>query len=281
MTGAEDVNDPQTQDLAAVGAWFQLRGKVCVVTGAGSGIGAETARLFARMGARVGVLDRDGPSADAVARDIGSRGGIASALRCDVSDPSDVQVGAQEVLSRLGPCDVLVNNAATRHRASILEFSLDDWNRVLGVNLTGALLCSQAFARQMIGAAKAGSIVHVGSVLGHHPQVDAGAYSASKAALGMLSRSLSVELAPHRIRSNVISPGFIRTPANEASYADPVVRAAREALIPSGRPGTPEDLAQAIVMLASERSSYINGEDILVDGAVDNTLLARVPRPGH
>lgn len=265
--------------LAAVGAWFGLTERVCVVTGGGSGIGAETARLLGDMGARVAVLDLDGPSARAVAESIGRGAGVAIGLRCDVGEVSDVQACANVVRQQLGPCRILVNNAAARHRAPLLDFSVDAWNRVLAVNLSGPLLCTQAFARQMIEVGQGGSLVHVGSVLGRHPQVNAGAYSASKAGLAMLSRSLSIELAPHRIRSNVISPGFVRTPANEASYADPAVSAAREAFIPSGRVGSTEDLAQAIVMLASDRASYINGEDILVDGAVDNTLLARVPRP--
>lgn len=271
------MEDAQT--LAAVGSWLGLREQVCVVTGGGSGIGAETARLLGRLGAHVAVVDLDGPAALAVAESIEQGTGRAIGLCCDVGNAQSVQNAADAVLQHLGPCRILVNNAAARHRSSLLDFPLEAWNRVLAVNLTGPLLCSQAFARQMVEAGQGGSLVHIGSVLGQHAQLDAGAYSASKAGLAMLNRSLSVELAPHRIRSNMVSPGFVRTPANEASYADPAVRAAREALIPSGRAGSPADLAQAIVMLASDRAGYVNGEDIQVDGAVANTLLARVPRP--
>lgn len=267
------------QSLATVGAWLGLRDLVCVVTGAGSGIGAETARLLARLGARVAVVDLDGTAAEAVAAEIRQQQQTALGLRCDVAHTQEVQACAETVRMQLGPCRVLVNNAAARHRAALLDFPLDAWNRVLAVNLGGPLLCSQVFARHMIDAGQGGSLIHVGSVLGQHPQVDAAAYSASKAGLAMLSRSLSVELAPHRIRSNVISPGFTRTPANESSYADPAVLAAREALIPSGRVASTQDLAQAIVMLASDRAGYVNGQDLMVDGGVDSTLLARVPRP--
>ena len=123
--------------------------------------------------------------------------------------------------------------------------------------------------------------MHVGSILGHHPQPEAAAYCASKAALSMLSRSLALELAPHGIRSNVVSPGFTRTPSSEASYRDPETAAARARLIPAGRVAMPADLAHVILMVASDRAGYVNGEEIMVDGGVGNTLMGRVPRPGQ
>jgi NAD(P)-dependent dehydrogenase (short-subunit alcohol dehydrogenase family) len=261
-----------------VGAWLGLAGQVCVVTGAGSGIGAETARQLASAGALVAILDRDGDAAAAVAAEIAVTGGRALGLHADVGCAETVKAAARQVRAELGPCRVLVNNAATRHREALLDIGLEAWNQVLAVNLTGALLCTQAFAAQMIEAGRGGSIVHVGSILGHHPQFDAGAYSASKAGLGMLSRSLALELGPHRIRSNVVSPGFTRTKANEASYSDPETAAARQRLIPAGRAAMPGDLAQVVMFLASDRADYINGEDISVDGGVGSTLMSRVPR---
>jgi NAD(P)-dependent dehydrogenase (short-subunit alcohol dehydrogenase family) len=172
----------------------------------------------------------------------------------------------------------LDNNAAARHRDSLLAVSTESWNRVLAVNLTGALVCTQAFSRHMIDAEQGGSIVHVGSILGHNPQVDNGAYSVSKAGLMMLSRVLCLELAQYGIRSNVVSPGFTRTPANEASYRDPETAAARQRMIPSGRVADAVDLAHVIAFLASDRADYINGHDIVVDGGASNMLLGRVPR---
>jgi NAD(P)-dependent dehydrogenase (short-subunit alcohol dehydrogenase family) len=261
-----------------VGAWLGLAGQVCVVTGAGSGIGAETARHFASAGALVAILDRDAESAATVAAEIERTGRRAIGLKVDVSQAETVRAAAARIREELGPCRVLVNNAAARWREALVDIDLEAWNQVLAVNLTGALVCVQAFTAQMIAAGRGGSIVHVGSLLGHHPQMDAGAYCASKAGLGMLSRSLSIELAPHGIRSNVVSPGFTRTPANESSYRDPGVAAARASLIPAGRVASPADLAQVILMVASDRADYVNGEDISVDGGVGGTLMGRVPR---
>jgi NAD(P)-dependent dehydrogenase (short-subunit alcohol dehydrogenase family) len=266
---------------AEVGIWLGLAGEVCVVTGAGSGIGAETARHFASAGALVAILDRDEESAAAVAAEIERMGQRAIGLMADVGRAETVRVAADRIEKELGPCRILVNNAAARHRGALVDISLEAWNQVLAVNLTGALICTQAFTAQMIAAGRGGSIVHVGSILGHHPQFDAGAYCASKAGLGMLSRSLALELAPHRILSNVVSPVFTRTPANESSYRDPETAAARAHLIPAGRVALPADLAQVILMLASDRADYINGEDIAVDGGVGSTLMGRVPRPGQ
>ncbi len=250
-----------------------------MITGAGSGIGAETARQFASAGAWVAVVDRDAESAAQVAADIERTGGRAIGVHADVARADTVAAAAARIQTELGPCRVLVNNAAVRHRGALLDMSLEAWNRVLAVNLTGALVCTQVFAAQMIAAGRGGSIVHVGSILGHHPQIDGGAYSVSKAGLGMLSRMLSLELAQHRIRSNVVSPGFTRTPANEASYQDPETAAARQARIPLGRVATPAELANVIVFLASDRAGYVTAQDILVDGGVDSTLMSVVPRP--
>ena len=263
---------------AADGGWLGLERRVCVVTGAGSGIGAQTAQQFASTGAWVAVLDRDAEGAGAVAADIVRNGGRAIGVQADVASAASVAKAATRIQSDLGPCRVLVNTAAVRRRAALMDFTLEDWNHVLSVNLTGALLCSQVFGAQMIAAGHGGSIVHVSSLISHNPQFDNAAYSVSKAGLSMLSRSLALELAPHHIRSNVVSPGFVITPANEASYRDPDTAAARNALIPAGRAAIPVDLANVIVFLASDRSDYVVGQDIQVDGGVNATLMSRVPR---
>lgn len=267
-----------TSEEISIGTWFGLKDTACVVTGAGAGIGAETARLLASVGARVAVVDRHRDAATLVADEIRQSGGRAIGIACDISNVDQVRACGRLVLQTLGPCRVLVNNAAIRHRAPVLEIDLDAWSKVLAVNLNGALICSQVFAHQMIEAGQGGSLVHVGSILGQHPQHAASAYCASKAGLAMLSKSLSVELAPHRIRSNVVSPGFVVTEANASSYQDPATRSAREQLIPARKIGSPADLSQVILMLASERSGYITGDHIQVDGGVSNTALAKVPR---
>ncbi len=259
--------------------WLGLRGRVCVVTGAASGIGAETARELARLGARVAVLDRHEAAAAEVAAEIQAAGGQAIALCADIAEPASVFAAAQRVDQAFGPCQVLVNNAAIRHREPLMQLGLDDWNRVLAVNLTGALVCTQAFAAPMIAAAHGGSLIHIASLIAHFPQGGSGPYCASKAAMITLSRTLAIELAPHRIRSNVVSPGQIRTPASEASYRDPVLAAARQRATPAGRVGTPEDLANTIAFLASDRSDYINAQEILVDGGISCTLMEANKRP--
>ncbi len=258
--------------------WLCLQDRVCVVTGAGSGIGAETAREFARAGAWVAVLDRNAAGADAVAAEIVRSGGRAIAVHANVGDPASVAAAAQRVQSELGPCRTLVNNAALRHREDLIDISLESWNRVLSVNLSGALLCAQAFARQMISGGPGGSMVHVSSLVGTHPQADSGAYCVSKAGLNMLSRILAVELGKHGIRSNVVSPGFTRTPANEAAYSNPELAAARAAIVPIGRFASPLDLAQVIVYLASDRAGYVDGQEITVDGAISSVFMSLVPR---
>ena len=261
-----------------VGEWLGLVGQVCVVTGAGSGIGAETARQFAAVGALVAVLDRDANAAAAVADDIARSGGRAIAVLADVGDAASIAAAAVRIHELLGPCRVLVNNAAVRHRESLVDFSLDAWNQVLAVNLTGAMVCAQTFAAQMIAAGQGGSMVHVSSIVGLHPQQLGAAYGVSKAGLDSLSRSLALELAPHRIRSNVVSPGLVITPANAESYRDPATAAARDRLIPTGRVASPEDLAPVILFLASDRAGYVDGQNIAVDGGFGNTLMSQVPR---
>ena len=258
--------------------WLSLQGTVCAVTGAGSGIGAETARQLAAAGARVAVLDQNHEAAKEVAAAIERDGGIARAIHTDVGARASVAAAASDVLEHLGPCRVLVNNAAIRHRASLTDIHLEDWNRILSVNLTGALLCTQAFSAHMVAEGRGGSIVHVSSVVGSQPQFDGGAYSASKAGLTMMSRTLALELGPHGIRSNVVSPGFVVTPANALSYSDPAITQARRAMVPVRRIADPVELANVILFLASERSSYVDGQEIQVDGGVSLTAMSRAPK---
>lgn len=261
--------------------WLGLKDRVCVVTGAGSGIGAESARELARAGAWVAVLDRDGAAAAEVASEIQKNGGQAIDVCADIGQPDSVFDAARRVEQVFGPCRVLVNNAAIRHRQPLMELPLDEWDRVMAVNLTGALVCTKAFAAQMMAAGHGGSLIHVASLIAHFPQSGSGPYCASKAAMITLSKTLTIELAPHRIRSNVVSPGSIRTPASEVIYRDPDLAAARASAVPAGRVGVPVDLAHTIAFLASDRSSYINAQEIVVDGGIGCTLMDANKRPLH
>lgn len=259
--------------------WLGLKGRRCVVTGAASGIGRAVATSLVQAGAAVALLDRDLAGCAAVAETLRAAGGPVLAIGCDTSDPARVAAAADETRRSLGACDVLVNNAGMLRAGPLDALSPADWNAVLSVNLTGYLLCAQAFGRDMLQAGR-GSIVHVASVAATHPQSFSGAYSASKAGVVALARQLAAEWGPSGVRSNVVSPGLIRTPLSEAFYREPGVEERRAAMVASRRIGTPQDVADVVLFLAGDRAGYVNGAEILVDGGFDCMLLGLVPRPG-
>ncbi|MBS0499350.1 MAG: SDR family oxidoreductase [Burkholderiaceae bacterium] len=260
---------------AASGSWLGFENLVCVVTGAGGGIGAEVVRQLLASGARVALLDLDRARAAAVA-DGADR---TMVLACDVTDANSVHAAAEAVRNTWGPAAVLVNNAASLYADALMDIAVDKWNRLLSVNLTGYLLCAQVFGRQMRERG-GGAMVHIASISGAIPQPYSGAYSVSKAGVKMLSQLLAAELGEHGIRSNVVSPAMVRTPMSEGIYTQDAVRRQRERMVPLGRISTPADIAGAVLFLASERAGYISGQDILVDGALTQNWLGLVPRPG-
>lgn len=265
---------------AGAAGWLQLDGQVAVVSGAASGIGAETAREFARAGARVALLDRDEAGARRVAAEISETGAPAIAFGCDITDRAAVEAAAEGVVRQYGRCDVLVNNAAAIYAAALMDVDLERWNRAMEVNVNGFLLCAQVFGRRMIAGGRGGAMVHVASISGSVPQPFSGPYSVSKAGVKMLSNLLAVELADHGIRSNVVSPAMVRTPMSDVIYRDPEVLRRREAIVPARRVSGPADLAEVIVYLASPRAGYVNGQDVLVDGGLSSAWLTLIPRPG-
>jgi NAD(P)-dependent dehydrogenase (short-subunit alcohol dehydrogenase family) len=259
--------------------WLGLKGRVCAVTGAGGGIGAEVARQLAEVGARVALLDRDLANVHGVAEALGKTGAQVMSLACDVTSADSIQQAATQIEAAWGPVTLLVNNAGVLFADALLDISLEKWNQLLAVNLSGYLLCSQVFGRQMV-AAGGGSIVHIASISASVPQPFGGAYSVSKAGVMMLSRQLAVELGEQGVRSNVVSPAMIRTPMSEGIYANPAVRERREQIVPARRISVPADIAGAVLFLASERADYISGQEILVDGGLTQAWLGLIPRPG-
>ena len=255
---------------------FGLEGRICVVTGAGSGIGRAAALALAADGASIAVLDCDEAGAQETVRLLPGPG---IALACDVSDQDAVEDACASVRSRLGDAHVLVNNAGMIRPGALDSLSLADWNAVLAVNLTGYFLCAQAFGHAMRERGE-GTLVHVSSIAATEATAFAGAYSVSKAGVTMLSRLLAVEWGPLGIRSNAVRPGMIQTPMVKAVYEAPGIIERRAAVVPSRRVGQPEDIAQAILFLASPRSSYVNGTELLVDGALSQNLMGQVARPG-
>lgn len=260
--------------------WLRLDGQVCVVTGAAGGIGTSIVEALVAAGARVALLDRDADRTIAVAERLRTAGGDVVAIGCDIGDAASVSQAAERVERDFGPVDVLVNNAGLLRAGGIETISLDAWNAMLQVNLTGYMLCSQAFGRAML-ARGSGSMVHVASIAARYPQTHSGAYSASKAAVAMLARQLAAEWGPRGIRSNTVCPGMIRTPLSEAFYQSGDIEARRSAMTASRRIGRPDDIANVVAFLASPRAAYVNGAELVVDGGLDAMLMDLVPRPGY
>ncbi len=164
---------------------------------------------------------------------------------------------------------------------TLADLPLAEWNALLAVNLTGYFLCAQVFGRQMRERGDGGSLIHVASIAADHATPFSGAYSVAKAGVAMLSRQLAIEWAEDRIRSNAVHPGMIRTPLSQAFYDEPGATERRAAVIPSGRIGEPQDIADAVLFLASPRSAYVNGDAITVDGGYVRNVMSLIPRAGY
>jgi glucose 1-dehydrogenase len=253
-----------------------LKGQKALVTGANSGIGEGVARALAAAGAAVVVNYVTQPeAADAVVKDIVAKGGEAMALRADVSREAEVEAMFAEMLKKWGTVDILVNNAGLQRDAPFVEMSLEQWNFVLGVNLTGMFLCARAAAREFIRrgikpdvSRAAGKIICMSSVHELIPWAGHVNYAASKGGVRMFMQSLAQELAPHRIRVNSIGPGAIATPINRPAWETPEALKSLLTLIPYGRVGLPEDIGKAAVWLASDDSDYVHGQTLFVDGGM-------------
>ena len=261
-------------------SWLELEGRVCVVSGAASGIGASLAQRLATVGARVVLLDRDAGGLERKNSELQAQGAQTLALHCDISQAASVQAAADAVRAQWGGTYALVNNAGLLRPGGLADVSLDDWNAVLAVNLTGYLLCARAFGADMRRAGE-GSIVNVASISGLFPQSASGAYSASKAGVLQMSRQFALEWGPLGVRSNAICPGMIRTALSARFYEEPGFEAKRAAVTASRRIGEPQDIADVAIFLASPRSGYMNGAELLVDGGMSCMLMDMVPRPGY
>ena len=258
---------------------FGLLERICVVTGAGSGIGQGVAVALAGEGAKVALLDIDEAGLRQTRELIEQAAGEATAVVCDVSSQASVEAAREIVHAHYGDAQVLVNVAGIVRRGSMESLSLEDWNRVLNVNLSGYFLCAQAFGRGMLARGE-GSMIHLTSVMADFPSPYTGAYSVTKAGVRMLSRQLAIEWGPRGVRSNCIAPSLVLTPMSRSTYELPGVMEARSGTVPLGRIGLPADMAQAVLFLASPRAAYVNGADLMVDGGFMANLMTLVPRPG-
>ena len=259
---------------------FGLQGQTAVVTGAGSGIGRACALRLGAAGARVLMLDLNEAGLQSTQQELKAQGGTGLIQACDTSDPAQVGLAAERCEREFGACTVLVNAAGILRPGALDELPLAEWNKLLSVNLTAYFICAQTFGRQM-RRAQHGALVHIASIAADHATPFSGAYSVAKAGVAMLSRQLAIEWAPHRIRSNVVSPGLTETGMTAPFHTDPDIVRRRGEAIPLGRIGQPLDIAQAVLFLSSEMAAYITGQEITVDGGFVRSVMTTVPRPGY
>ncbi len=258
---------------------MQLENQVAIITGSGRGIGREMARLFATEGARVAVADIDEDGARATAAAIATEGAEAYPVVVDIADPGDVELLIRRVVARWGRVDILVNNAGVGLNKPFLDTTLDEWDRVLRVNLTGTFLCAQAAAREMVRRGS-GRIVNVSSISGQRGGQGRAAYGTAKAGVIVLTRVLAVELGPRGINVNAIAPGPVDTDQSRDTHT-PATRRAYRDRIPLGRYGERREIAAAAVFLASAAADFVNGAVLNVDGGFDAAGLIFDPLEGQ
>jgi NAD(P)-dependent dehydrogenase (short-subunit alcohol dehydrogenase family) len=244
---------------------FSLVGKKAFVTGGAQGIGRSAALAFAEAGADVAIVDLDMSKAEATVTELRSRGVRSLAVKCDVTNPADVDAMIARIVEEFGTIDIAFNNAGICINESAETMSFESWKKVIDINLTGIFLTARAAGRVMIAKGR-GSIINTASMSGHivnQPQPQC-AYNASKAGVILLTKSLAVEWAPRGVRVNCISPGYIATAMTlKATQWIPTW----EAATPQKRMGRPEELTSALVYLASDSAGFTTGTDLVIDGA--------------
>jgi glucose 1-dehydrogenase len=254
----------------------KLKGQSALVTGANSGIGEAVAIALANDGANVVVNYVSRPEdADAVIKQIESDGGNAIAVKADVSNEDEVKSMFQQMYDKYGTIDILVNNAGLQKDSAFHEMSLQDWQLVLNINLTGQFLCSREAVKEFLKrgivperSCAAGKIICMSSVHEEIPWSGHVNYATSKGGINMMMKSMAQELAPKKIRVNSIGPGAIKTHINESAWSTPEALAKLLTLIPYGRIGQPEDIGKVAVWLASDESDYLTGTTIFADGGM-------------
>lgn len=244
--------------------------RIALVTGGASGIGAAICQAAGRAGYRVAVMDANAQAAQAMADALGN----ALALPCDVTD----ELAVDAALGTLGATpDLLVNNAGIVKFGHLVDISVQDFRRVLEVDLVGVYILSRAVGRLMRERGQ-GNIVNISSINAITPSLGTNAYTAAKGGLVAMTRLLALELGPHGVRVNSVSPGFVDGGMSTAVFANARTREVRTRAVPLRRLGSPEDIAQAVLFLASDAAAYVHGQDLGVDGGLVHSLLSQIPR---
>ncbi len=248
---------------------MKLKGKVALVTGASRGIGRAIAEAFALEGASVAInFNHHKDGALAALEAITSRSGHAITVQADVRSEQSVQEMVDRVVGNFGTIDILVNNAGVNSPAPFMELTASEFKRIMEINVNGVFFVSQAVAKVMIARERGGSILQVSSLVVRRPFVNMAHYNASKGAVSLLTQSMALELAPHKIRVNEICPASVETDINRVALQDPENRRHRLQTIPLGRIGQPQDMIGAAIFLCSDDSSWITGASLVTDGGL-------------
>ncbi|HVO01851.1 MAG TPA: glucose 1-dehydrogenase [Candidatus Cybelea sp.] len=251
---------------SSIDALFGLSGRVAAVTGGASGIGLASAKLLAAAGAAVAVIDRETSAVRAARNELGTAEALA--LTADVAAEEEVEAACAGILARFGRIDILVNSAGIAIRKPATELPLEDWDKVIAVNMTGTFLFSRAVARRMIEKGQGGAIVQIASIMGFsggglYPNIS---YQTSKGAVVNMTRALAVEWAPNKIRVNAVAPTWVKTPFITGLMAQPDLIRRIEQMTPLARLAEPEEVAAAVLYLASPAATMVTGHTLFVDG---------------
>jgi 3-oxoacyl-[acyl-carrier protein] reductase len=255
-----------------------LAGQVCIVTGAGQGLGRSVALEMIAEGAKVMLLERNPETLRAVGAEVAATGGVARAFQLDVTDYDTYRKAVDDIVREFGRIDVLVNNAAINPPArTILQDTLEDWRRTIAINLESVYMGSKLVAPHMVERA-AGRIIHIASIQGFASSGEVGAYNAAKGGIITLTKSMAVELGPYNILVNAVAPGFMSTPmsiingVNETETPEFLEWYVKRGKIPLRRTGYPEDVSGTVMFLASSYCRYMTGQLLVVDGGLMSTF---------